>query len=206
MKKMTETNLRDFLKYSDHEINTFDTADNIWDSNEIGIEKKIELSIALIDIKPDYSIFSRIKWNYESFSLSNKKWYWETVIKFLKSGNKIAKEAIEYSLYVDFFEDNSTVEEVWNLLFGYNDENVDQSLMKVCGPVPFNLKKELYYKYIRYKNWHELIFESLRQSFLGPYGNLDVQNGLNILNRLKIKNTEVYSEFKNHLEKSIQKK
>jgi hypothetical protein len=202
---MKELTLNNFLKYKDLSIDTSDTADKIWESTDIEITEKIVLSLELIKVAPEYSIFSRIKWNYGDFLPSDKKLYWGSIIEFLRSGTENIKGSIEYSLYVDFFEDSNTVKEVWNLFFGYNDENLDRSLMKVCGPVPFNLKKDLYYKYIKFKHWHDLIFESLKQSFFGPYGNLDVKNGLSILNRLKIKNAESYSEFKDHLEKSIRK-
>ncbi|MEQ9090684.1 MAG: hypothetical protein RIE52_06310 [Balneola sp.] len=153
----------------------------------------IKLLFDFYKVCPSFTVIDDIYVNYwrELFNFEKEE-FWENIIEILNSKKDYPKEPIIYALWCDFFEDPRTVNQSWNALV--TNETTDEVLKIVLvnsGPVPFNLKKELYYRLLGSDYWHKYIFKSLLHSQFDVYGDIDTQESLKILGKLNIsKETE----------------
>lgn len=185
------TNLDDVAIQSDYELIT-GLIEFLFNS-KIEKKKRIDLLFDLYRLCPSFTVIDDLYVNYwnKLFELE-KNLFWKHVINILNSEKKYLKEPIIYALWCDFFEGPETVTESWNALI--TKEATDEVLKTVlinAGPVPFYLKKELYYRLIGSKYWHKYIFKSLLHSEFDYYGDIDKEEALKIINKLNVpKNTE----------------
>lgn len=153
--------LPDETDQQDYDIIT-DITQYILDS-DIDPKEQIILFFELYNICPSFSLLSTLKCFYwENLFESAKKEFWKNVISIFNSNKEYLIKPIEYSLWCDFFEDTRTVKETWNNLVSKDvSDSVLKIVLNVSGPVPFNLKKPLYYRLIGSNYWHIHIFKSL---------------------------------------------
>lgn len=125
--------------------------------------------------------------NFKSLDEAYQSKIWENYKRLLKFGNDKQKEQIEYSLWVDFFEDPETVDRAWgNLVESYQDIELLRQLLRISGPVPFDKKDIVYLKLIKDKQNHEYIFLSLKGSFFDVCGQINIQRARVLLPTLKV--------------------
>lgn len=181
-----------------------DIADFIWwDDETLSIEEKLDLTLLLFDQKPEYGITMQLSMNFDKMSQSIKDKMWNHYKKHLSNGDTLQRDKIEYSLWVDFFEDDETVNEAWKKMVGaYDDNNVLKQLLTISGSVPFELKDDLYERVIDNEEWHNYILDSLAGSFFDVYGQIDFKRARTILPKLKVdKTTEKYIQLNDCLKK-----
>jgi|GEM_PF-578044 len=185
------TNTDSEIVQKDYEIIT-DLGEFILEST-LEHKEKVDIYFDLYRIYPSYSLMSLIHVHYwnELFETS-KRTFWKHVIKIFESDQGYLKEPIIYSLWCDFFESPKTVHESWKaLVHTKSSDDVLKIVLVNSGPVPFYLKKELYYRLIGSNFWHYYIFRSLLHSKFEVYGDLDEKEATKILKKLSIpKNTE----------------
>ena len=173
-----------------------DMSDKVWTS-EMPISQKIALSFELYETFPSYYHFLMPLYRVIRDNAINdpkeKSLMWERFMKYLVSDNCYA-DPVAYVLWVEFFEDSSTVEETWHgLLNNYSDNNSLLRLLEVAGPVPFELKEKVYDSLLDEKENHEFIFKSLLYSAYDVFGKIDKKKTLDILSKLTVDtNTEKY--------------
>ena len=141
--------------------------------------------------------------NFEKLNNSQRDRIWKDYKAYLSKGNKNQKEAVEYSLWVDFFENNETVEEAWKSMIGnYENEVILKRLLPISGPVPFDLKEEFYKRVVKDEKWHEYILDSLVGSFFDVFGQINIEKARLILSRLKVnKDSNKYSKLQEYIKK-----
>ena len=164
-------------------------SDKVWYST-LDNSRKISLGFQLYETFPSYyhfltPFYNGIR-NKEIIEPTEKEIIWIQFMKYLASENYYA-DPVGYVLWVEFFEDESTVRETWHgLMNNKSDKKALLRLLEQVGPVPFDLKETLYDSLLMDKTNHELIFTSLLYSAYDVYGQIDKSKTLNLLAKLKI--------------------
>jgi hypothetical protein len=180
-----------------------DISEKIWYSAMTNTEK-ISLGFQLYEVFPSYYHFLTPFYhgirNKEITDPNEKEIVWKHFMKYL-AADRCYADPVGYVLWVDFFEDESTVRESWHgLVNNYSDKKSLLRLLEQAGPVPFDLKETYYYNLLNDKTNHELIFNSLLYGAYDVFGQIDKKKALNILARLKIDTrTENYRLLKEKL-------
>lgn len=178
-------------------------SDEVWDSSMTNLQK-IMLGFQLYEIFPSYyhflvPFYHGIR-NKEIVDPNEKPIIWKQFVKYLASESYYA-DPVGYVLWVEFFEDETTVRETWQgLVDNYSDRKSLLGLLEQAGPVPFDLKETVYESLLIDETSHELIFNSLLYSAYDVFGKIDKQKTLNLLTKLKIDTeTENYKLLKEKL-------
>lgn len=164
-------------------------SDKVWTST-MPNAKKIALGFQLYETFPSYFHFLRPFYHlicYNEITNSEEKQIiWKRFMKYLVAENYYA-DPVAYVLWVEFFEDASTVRETWQgLVNNYSNKQSLLRLLEVAGPVPFDLKEMLYNSLLKDKKIHDSIFTSLLHSAYDVFGQIDKKKTLNILAKLKV--------------------
>jgi len=178
-------------------------SDKVWNS-AMNTLQKITLGFQLFETFPSYyhflvPLYHGIR-NKEIVDQNEKVIIWKHFMRYLASENYYA-DPVGYVLWVEFFEDESTVRETWQgLMNNYSDRKSLLRILEQAGPVPFDLKETLYNSLLVDINTHELIFNSLLYSAYDVFGKIDKEKTLHILAKLKIDTeTENYKLLKEKL-------
>lgn len=178
-------------------------SDKVWYST-MANSQKISLGFQLFETFPSYYHFLTPFYhgirNKEIAAPTEKEIIWKHFMKYLASENYYA-DPVGYVLWVEFFEDETTVRDTWQgLVNNYSDKKSLLRLLEQAGPVPFDLKEPIYNSLLVDITNHELIFNSLLYSAYDVFGQIDKKKALNILANLKIDTgTENYKLLKEKL-------
>jgi hypothetical protein len=178
-------------------------SDKVWYSTMTN-SQKISLGFQLYETFPSYYHFVTPFYhgirNKEIVVPNEKEIIWKHFMKYLASENYYA-DPVGYVLWVEFFEDETTVRDTWQgLVNNYTDKKALLRLLEQAGPVPFDLKETHYNNLLVDKTNHELIFNSLLYGAYDVFGQIDKKKALNILAKLKIDTgTENYNLLKEKL-------
>jgi len=165
---------------------------------------KISLGFQLFETFPSYYHFLTPFYhgirNKEIIEPVEKKTIWQHVMVYLSMENYYA-DPVGYVLWVDFFEDETTVRETWQgLVNNGSNRKALLRLLENAGPVPFDMKETLYASLIGDTSNHEVIFKSLLYSAYDVFGQIDKEKTVNILAKLKVNTeTENYKLLKEKL-------
>jgi hypothetical protein len=180
-----------------------DISDDIWYSAMV-IDYKISLGFQLYEIFPSYGHFLvpfyRGIRDKEIFLPEHKEIIWKQFMHYLASEPCYA-DPVSYVLWVEFFEDVTTVKETWQgLVSKCPNKKLLLTLLEFAGPVPFDLKEIHYEELISDRDNHEYILKSLLHSAYDVYGKLDKNKAQSIINKLEIdRESENYKLLKNKL-------
>jgi hypothetical protein len=166
-------------------------SDLVWESQLSSLEK-LELVLQFYDDMPCYAYLMNLNSQFHNLSKEEKNLFWQWVRAQLDSEDTAIKSPLGYSLWCNFFEDPQTVAEAWaKLLKPLPSDIALQMLLNVSGPVPFDLKKQIYDMLVDKPVWHPYIFQSLLHSQFDVYGKIDKQAARQILQKLNLpENTE----------------
>lgn len=175
-----------------------DMSFDLWENNDFKLDIKVMLGLKLFETFPHYYHFLvpfyHIIANKElENQLDLKEMIWSKFMTYL-GGEKYYSDTVAYVLWVEFFEDYTTVEETWKGLLKNSKNNKSlQVLIENAGPVDFDLKEPTYYKLIGNVNNHMSIFKSLLNSSFDAYGKTNNKKAKLLLSKLKIsKDTKHY--------------
>ncbi len=160
--------------------------DLIWNGDE-PLVAKINLLFEIYDVMPAYAHLMYATFHYDSFSTSDRRFWWQMTTDRLATGSCAIAQPIQYSLWCDFFEDPKMVSEAWeNLTHPSVPDAALRRVLKVSGPVPFSKKRALYKRLIEDQKWHKSIVDSLYGSVVDVYGDIDRKDARRWLARLKL--------------------
>jgi hypothetical protein len=96
-------------------------------------------------------------------------------------------EPIAYSLWVDYFEDASTMERAWSEVSGPQEPRRPrlERVLAASGPVAWPLKSPLYRALAEEGGWDDPIVAGLYGSCVDIYGSIEREAALGILRRLR---------------------
>ncbi|RZK36279.1 MAG: hypothetical protein EOO61_10600 [Hymenobacter sp.] len=178
-------------------------SDEVWYS-EMEVADKISLGFQLYEKFPSYYHFLvpfyRGVCNKEIVLPKHKNIIWEHFIQYLAS-EACYTDPVSYVLWVEFFEDITIVRDAWQgLRNNCRNKKTLLAMLKIAGPVPFDLKEDCYKTLITDKSSHESIFNSLLHSAFDVYGNIDKRKASIILAKLNVDTkTENYKLLKDKL-------
>ncbi len=158
---------------------------------------------------PDYGLLLEVWIDYRNhYNEQEKEVFLDNYISILNSNSKAAKEVILYSLWVDFFEDRGTQEEVWiKLMAAELNKEAIKSLFKFSGPVLFERKIVLIKQHLSNLEMHSSILMCLFGSLNDVYGDISFHDARNIFKVLKVdSSSEYYTYLKEQLFKFNSKK
>lgn len=167
-------------------------SDHIWCSKR-PYSEKIEIGFEFYDLFPSYYHFLvpfyHIVRNREIESSAPQNIIWEKLMAYLDSEEHYA-DPVEYVLWVEFFEDQKTVEETWRGLLRNSNNKPSglKRLVECAGPVPFSLKEPLYANLLNDKKSHPSIFKSLLGSAFDLYGQVEKSKAEALLMKLEVSN------------------
>ena len=160
-----------------------DVSSVVWDSAGDS-QDKLELTFRFYEEMPCYAYLMYISMNFREFSAAAKAILWNNYKKYL-SGEDAVADPVAYSLWCDFFEDQTRVHEAWNTLTGdISNEPLLRRILVSSGPVPFTKKEKLYQHLLPHAKWHYYIFRSLLHSQFDVYGSIDPEKAKTLLGQL----------------------
>jgi hypothetical protein len=94
---------------------------------------------------------------------------------------------VEYSLWVDYFEDTSTVERAWAEVAAVHEPRRPRldRVLAASGPVPWDLKAPVYEALAGEGGWDDAIVAGLYGSCNDLYGSIERNAALSILRQLR---------------------
>jgi hypothetical protein len=153
-------------------------------------EQRFSVLFAMIEKWPTYSTASSLPRFFngnKDLDQSAKRKLWQGVILSLESTDLKLREAIEYVLWVDFWEDQSTCIEAWNGLWALKPKKQVQDLLIVnAGPVPYELKRPIYLELLKEKANHKVLAESLARSIDDVFGSVDIEDVKGLVPQLRV--------------------
>jgi hypothetical protein len=142
-------------------------------------------------------------WRYDEFDEPTRAQMWDAIREFLADARDAIGEPVVYRLWVDFFEDRTTVDRAWREVSGPQEPR-RPSLARVIGasgPVPWALKESLYEQLAAEGGWDGTLLAGLYGSCIDGYGSLEREPALRILRRLKASDgNQVYEVLARALE------
>jgi hypothetical protein len=149
-----------------------DIAD-LWDLDELPLAERLALALRAFREMPCYANAMYVKHAHDDLGPAERAMLWDAYRAALDSDREPLAAAAEYSLWVDFFEDPSTVEEAWREMTREPSERRLERLLESAGPVPWKLKEPLFEQLFRNPRWHPFIRAALAASANDVYGQDD---------------------------------
>lgn len=148
--------------------------------------EKLRLSFELYRFAPSYAVLMYV---YECWrEITDEAWelVWEAYGSFLEDPDPVMADPASYSLWVDWFEDGQTVVRAWKGLTLSPSERGLERLLSDSGPVPWQLKVELFDSLASDQRWHPWIFDAFRRATTDVAGQIDRVTALSLLNKLAL--------------------
>lgn len=166
-----------------------DISEQVWQSKD-SWSVKIKLGFELFELFPSYYHFLvpfyRCLRDGELTDQQDCNSIWQHFMHFLSRENYYS-DPIGYVLWVEFFEDQSTVEKTWRGLMQFRENRTAvRKLLEYIGPVPFEWKKTLYLELLPDKDFHEIVLTSLLYSAYDLFGSVSFTGARSILRKLVI--------------------
>jgi hypothetical protein len=158
----------------------------LWDGAGSWSEK-VSHFFEIYDEMPAYTHLMYVQSRFRDFDPEARSAWWNEIRARLNGLDSALRGPLLYSLWCDFFEDDVLVSEAWAALTGSDaTETSLRAVLPISGPVPFDLKQELYRHLIDDASWHIPIFESLLGSAFDVLGKIDRDSAGRILRKLRL--------------------
>ena len=158
----------------------------LWDGADSWSDK-VSLFFKVYDEMPAYAHLMYVPSRFHDFDSEARRAWWREVLARLDGIDSPVRGPLLYSLWCDFFEDDVLVSEAWAALTGADaTENSLRAILPISGPVPYNLKEELYRRLMEDASWHVPIFESLLGSAFDVLGKIDRDSARRVLRELQL--------------------
>ncbi len=120
---------------------------------------------------PCYAGTMPFKWHVDDLAPADRERLYEGYADALDGDDERLAETVSYSLWVDFFEDQTTVTDAWEaLIAGAPDRRIER-LLSISGPVPWALKAP-WFAWLG-KRWRPQIAAAIRSARAEYYGQVD---------------------------------
>jgi hypothetical protein len=169
-----------------------DLAD-LWFEDGISLSTKLDLALRVYAEMPGYATLMYVKSHYEDLDGELRDRLWTVFRAALESDDRRVADPVAYCVWVDFFEDQSTVDEAWIALTprrGATWERRIERVLDAAGPVPWPHKEALFEELAGDSSWHPHILGALIGSAFDVYGQMDVHAARRWLGRLRLRRDE----------------
>ncbi|WP_422374308.1 hypothetical protein [Roseibium sp.] len=151
-------------------------------------QDKLGQVFEVIQLWPCYPTASLLPRLYMSdLSATAEVYLWQQMLQALEHHDRPYREAIEYVLWVDFFENQAISAKAWNGLMGATPgKQAKARLLVNSGPVPYAEKRHHYHELLENQEDHELLAECLARCLNDVYGKIDRDDAHSILRKLRV--------------------
>jgi hypothetical protein len=166
----------------------YEICELIWSERGLTNYDRLSLIYDIYEEMPCYWFLASVKMNFKKADAGSKQMIWDRYRKYLDLEQDVLAGPVRYSLWCDFFEDPDTVQEAWKELALYRDAT-DRTLERILpesGPVPFELKDDLFRRLLPERRWHPYIYQSLLFSAFNVYGKIEMGRARDILSQLEL--------------------
>ncbi|MCA0042775.1 hypothetical protein LA304_04635 [Celeribacter sp. ASW11-22] len=170
---------------------------NIWES--LTTKQQIDRLCEVIELWPCYATSHHLFQFYVESAQADPvatEHLWGRIVGYLERFGTPQCDALEYVLWVDFFEDQSTCEAAWHgLMCMASDRKVRDRILINAGPVPYVLKKPIYHQMIKFPDEHEALAESLAHSKQDYFGDIDRKDARKLVKRLDLPRSDEFVAY-----------
>lgn len=163
---------------------------------------QLRLALGLLELLDDYWVACEIGWRMRhTRDAALVAMFWDSMRHHLESASP--PEAVRYALWVDWFEDPSTVKAAFAEVLGNDVQRLRSSgrlgdlgsgplfrraerVLQDSGPVPWSLKDDLYRDVAVLEPLHPAIFGGILASYHDVHGDLDPVAALELIDRLQL--------------------
>jgi hypothetical protein len=173
----------------------------IWLDHRLGPVEQLDLALGLLDLLDEYWVTVEIGFHVNGHGPLVLERMWEGYRERLERPDPSG--AVAYSLWVDWFEDQATVESAFREVLaaditvladrGQLSELASGALFRrservldVSGPVPWTVKAPIYEHLVRIPELHPALFRAVLASYHDIYGSLEAGSALHLLDRLEL--------------------
>jgi hypothetical protein len=162
-----------------------DLADRLWFEGDESLNERLPVAVDLYWRMPCYA--NLMYWPYGDFDEPTRSRMWGAFRGFLADPRDAVAEPAAYRLWVDHFEDTTTVDRAWREVSGPQEPRRPRlaRVVAASGPVPWTLKESLYEQLAAESGWDEPLLAGLYGSCIDIYGSLERKPALRILRRLE---------------------
>jgi hypothetical protein len=160
-------------------------SDRLWYAGSESFTDRLTIAIELYRRMPCYA--NLMYWRYRDFEGETRAQMWAAYRELVGHPDAAVAEPIAYSLWVDYFEDASTMERAWSELSGPQEPRRPRldRVLAASGPVAWPLKAPLYQALAEEGGWDDPIVAGLYGSCVDIYGSIEREAALGILRRLR---------------------
>jgi hypothetical protein len=163
---------------------------DLWYDESTSLSVKLDLALRIYREMPGYATLMYVKSHYEDLDGDLRERLWTAYRAALESDDRRVADPVAYSLWVDFFEDQSTVDEAWQAMTRRDAAGWEPRLRRVldgAGPVPWPHKETLFEALAGDASWHPYILDALIGSAFDYFGQLDARAARRWLGRLRLR-------------------
>lgn len=149
-------------------------ADAWWDG-DASIAERLQMGLRLYADMPCYANTIALHGFYAEFGDPERRALWDAYRDWLSGEDDRLADPVAHSLWVDFFEDESTVEEAWHEVTCRDPapwERRVARVLHVAGPVPWARKQPLFEELAGNPRLHQPVFRALAGSAFDLPGEL----------------------------------
>ena len=158
---------------------------------------KFQRLFELVELWPTYSTTSFLpRLLLEEPDADAVEFLWKKVATILGQAPNALREAIEYVLWVDFFEDQSVSGKAWSgLMNACPSSKAMARLLANSGPVPYSQKKNQYRALLADPDDHEILAECLARSLEDVYGDIDRIEAKELFAQLQLDSSNKFMRY-----------
>ena len=167
-----------------------DLSDRLWYDGDESLAERLAVAAELYLRMPCYA--NLMYWRYSEFDEPTQARMWDAYREYLGDSRDAVSGPVEYSLWVDYFEDVTTVERAWREVAGPQEPRRPrlERVVRASGPVPWSLKAALYEDLAREGAWDEPLLGGLYGSCIDIYGSLERLPALSLFRRLQVRSND----------------
>lgn len=160
-------------------------SDRLWYAGSEALADRLTIAVELYRRMPCYA--NLMYWRYRDFDAQTRGQMWAANRDLVGHPDAAVAEPIAYSLWVDYFEDSSTMERAWSEVSGPQEPRRPrlERVLAASGPVAWPLKSPLYQALAEEGGWDDPIVAGLYGSCVDIYGSIDREAARGVVRRLR---------------------
>ena len=160
-------------------------SDRLWYAGSESFTDRLAIAVEIYRRMPCYA--NLMYWRYRDFDERARAQMWAAYRDLVGHPDAAVAEPIAYSLWVDYFEDVSTMERAWSEVSGPQEPRRPrlERVLAASGPVAWTLKSPLYEVLAAEGGLDDSIVAGLYGSSVDIYGSIEREAALGILRRLR---------------------
>lgn len=161
-------------------------SDRLWYAGSESLADRLPVAIELYRRMPSYANLMYWRHRHREFDHETQARMWAAYREFLGDPDVAVAQPVAYSLWVDYFEDESTVERAWSEVSGPEEPRRPrlERVIAASGPVPWVRKALLYESLAAEGGWEDALVAGIYGSCIDLYGSIERKAALRIIRRL----------------------